>query len=133
MSPLFGKKTTKKEEVKSKKVSTEVIKEEVEKSTPEINLGNLKFDTYLQPYITEKTNDLSSKNKYVFIILKRMNKIMVKQLVERNYKVKVDKVNIIFLIVSPKRMGYKRSIAHKGGYKKAIVTLKEGYKIDLAI
>lgn len=133
MSPLFGKKTTKKQEVK--KSVTENIPTDVseKKSDQDINLSSLNFDTYLQPYITEKTNDLSAKNKYVFIILKRMNKIMVKQLVERNYKVKVDKVNIIFLTVSPKRIGYKKSLTHKGGYKKAIVTLKQGYKIDLAI
>jgi len=133
MSPLFGKKNTKKEEVKSKKVVTENTNDTIKDSNSEINLGNLKFDTYLQPYITEKTNDLAIQNKYVFLILKRMNKVLVKQLVERTYKVKVDKVNIIFLTVSPKRIGYKRSLTRKGGYKKAIITLKEGYKIDLAI
>ena len=133
MSPLFGKKTTKKQETK-KQVTNDVVNDVDKKtSNQDINLSSLNFDTYLQPYITEKTNDLSSKNKYVFIVLKRMNKVMVKQLVERNYKVKVDKVNIIFLTVSPKRIGYKKSLTHKGGYKKAIVTLKEGYKIDLAI
>ncbi|MDD2519149.1 MAG: 50S ribosomal protein L23 [Bacilli bacterium] len=121
MSPLFSKKTTKKENDTPKVIS--------EKTTS----NNLNFDTYLQPYITEKTNDLSAQNKYVFIVLKRTNKVIIKQLVERNYKVKVDKVNVVFLTVSPKRLGFRKQLTRKGGYKKAIVTLKEGYKIDLAI
>lgn len=128
MSPLFGKKTKKEE--KSKKTIVEKTKKV---DVKDVNLSNLKFDTYLQPYITEKTNDLSAQNKYVFLVLKRMNKVMIKHLVERTYKVKVDKVNVIFLTVSPKRLGYIKPKSHKGGYKKAIVTLKPGYKIDLAI
>ncbi len=128
MSPLFGKKTKKEEK------SKETVVENTQKvDVKDVDLSNLKFDTYLQPYITEKTNDLSTQNKYVFLVLKRMNKVMIKHLVENTYKVKVDKVNVIFLTVSPKRLGYIKPKSRKGGYKKAIVTLKPGYKIDLAI
>lgn len=128
MSPLFGKKTTKKEEKITQEKSNDIIEKKSES-----NSSNLNFDTYLQPYITEKSNDLSAQNKYIFIVLKRANKPTIKKLVEKNYKVKVDKVNVIFLTITPKRLGFKRPLARKGGYKKAIITLKEGYKIDLAI
>jgi large subunit ribosomal protein L23 len=129
MSPLFGKKIIKKEEKSNKTV----VESKKNVDIKDVNLTNLKFDTYLQPYITEKTNDLSTQNKYVFLVLKRMNKVMIKHLVEDTYKVKVDKVNVIFLTVTPKRLGHIKPKSRKGGYKKAIVTLKTGYKIDLAI
>ncbi|HRZ29833.1 MAG TPA: 50S ribosomal protein L23 [Candidatus Paceibacterota bacterium] len=130
MSPLFGKKTVKKEKL-SKTPVVDKATDQDEKNN--ISLSNIHFDTYLQPYITEKSNALSADNKYVFIVLKRSNKALIKQLVEKNYKVKVDKINIIFLNVAPTRFGFKKTSTRKGGYKKAIVTLKEGYKIDLAI
>jgi large subunit ribosomal protein L23 len=129
MSPLFGKKTTKKEEKKS--VTTDTV--ETKTSVPNTESQVMHIDTYLQPYITEKSNALAAHNKYVFLVLKRVNKIIVKQLVEKTYKVKVADVNMIFLSVSPKRLGARQALTRKGGYKKAIVTLKEGYKIDLAI
>ncbi len=125
MSPLFGKKTVKKEEKK-------VVSSDVEKPVTE-NIKVSNIDTYIQPYITEKSNALAAQNKYVFLVLKRANKIIVKQLVEKTYKVKVANVNMIFLSVSPKRLGARQALTRKGGYKKAIVTLKQGYKIDLAI
>ena len=130
MSPLFGKKSVKKEKVSKPSTASGSTSQVADAN---INLSNINFDTYLQPYITEKSNALSADNKYVFIVLKRSNKSLIKKLVEKNYKVKVDKVNVIFLNVAPTRLGFKKTLTHKGGYKKAIVTLKEGYKIDLAI
>ncbi len=130
MSPLFGKKNTKKE-VKSKKTETNVSSENI--SNIKTNSNSINFDFYLQPYITEKSNGLAVQNKYIFLVLKRANKNIVKKLVEDTYKVKVDRVNMIFLTVAPTRIGFNKIKTHKGGYKKAIVTLKEGYKIDLAI
>jgi large subunit ribosomal protein L23 len=131
MSPLFGKKTVKKEEKKNPVVANEAVESKSSISDAESKVMNI--DTYLQPYITEKSNSLAADNKYVFLVLKRANKIIVKQLVEKTYKVKVADVNMIFLSVSPKRLGARQALTRKGGYKKAIVTLKPGYKIDLAI
>ncbi len=129
MSPLFGKKTDKKKEP-----TKDVIVEETTASkTIGEDIASFNFDSYLQPYITEKTTLLSQNNQYVFIVRKSLNKYMVKSLVEKNYKVKVDNVNLIRITVQPTRFGFKKQASRKGGYKKAIVTLKEGYKIDLAI
>jgi len=71
-----------------------------------------------KPLISEKATDLGRENKYVFMVDKRANKKQVKELIEEIYEVNVVKTNII-------------RIKKKGdGYKKAIVTLKEGDKID---
>ncbi len=132
MSPLFGKKAIKKEEKEVAKASPKAEKEVSTKTSAE-EIASFNFDSYLQPYVTEKTTLLSQDNQYVFIVRKSLNKYMVKSLVEKNYKVKVKNVNLLSIIVPPTRFGAKKQPSRKGGYKKAIVTLKEGYKIDLAI
>lgn len=72
-----------------------------------------------KPLISEKATDLSQKDQYVFMIAKDANKNEVKRLVGEIYDVTVKKVNII-------------RVKSKGEhYKKAIVTLKEGDKIDI--
>ena len=132
MSPLFGKKTDKKEE-KAKDVAVASEANTTQTQTATEDIASFNFDSYLQPYITEKTTMLSQDNQYVFIVRKSLNKYMVKSLVEKNYKVKIANVNLIRITVQPTRFGFKKQASRKGGYKKAIVTLKEGYKIDLAI
>jgi len=82
------------------------------------------------PIITEKATDLAEKNKYVFCVDKKANKKQIKEAVETVYNVKVEKVNIIN--VPRKRKNYRFRIeGYKSGYKKAIVTLKEGYRIAI--
>jgi len=71
-----------------------------------------------KPLISEKATDLGRENKYVFMVDQRANKKQVKELIEEIYDVTVVKTNMI-------------RIKKKGNdYKKAIVTLKEGNKID---
>jgi len=71
-----------------------------------------------KPLISEKATDLGAENKYVFMVDPRANKKQVKELIENIYDVTVVKTNIIRI----KNQG--------ANYKKAIVTLKEGDKID---
>ena len=87
----------------------------------------------IKPIVTEKMTHLGDKlNRYGFRVQKEANKIEIKQAVEAMYNVTVNEVNT--LIVAPK----KKSRFTKGGvisgssqaYKKAIVTVKEGDKID---
>ncbi len=70
------------------------------------------------PLISEKATDLGADNKYVFMVSPRANKKQVSELVEEIYGVTVVKANVI-------RMKNKSV-----NYKKVIVTLKEGDKID---
>ena len=86
-----------------------------------------------KPIVTEKMTHLGDKlNRYGFRVQKDANKIEIKQAVEAMYGITVNEVNT--LIVAPK----KKSRFTKGGvikgsasaYKKAIVTVKDGEKID---
>ncbi len=82
-----------------------------------------------QAWITEKAGDLSGLGKYVFVVDKKANKPEVKKAIESIYKVKVSDINIVNVKGKTKRLG--RSVGKTSAYKKAIVTLKEGYKIDI--
>ncbi|NOX97855.1 MAG: 50S ribosomal protein L23 [Nitrospirae bacterium] len=83
------------------------------------------------PIITEKSTDLTGKyNKYSFVVDERANKIEVRKAIEDLFKVKVVKVNTVRMRGKQRRVRF-----HQGktpDWKKAIVTLKAGDKIDLA-
>jgi len=82
-----------------------------------------------QSWVTEKATDLSGLRKYVFIVDRKANKSEVKKAIESIYGVKVEGVNIINIKGKAKRLG--RSLGRTSAFKKAIVTLKEGEKIDV--
>ncbi|MFV0470520.1 MAG: 50S ribosomal protein L23 [Paludibacteraceae bacterium] len=87
----------------------------------------------IKPIVTEKMNQLGDKlNRYGFRVQKDANKIEIRKAVEEMYNVTVTDVNT--LIVAPKaKSRYTKTGFVKGAtpaYKKAIVTLKEGDKID---
>jgi len=81
------------------------------------------------PHVTEKAADLVGKNQYVFKIFPDSNKNDVKKSVESIYNVEVLSVRVINIPSKKRRMG--RTIGRKPGYKKAIVKLKEGQKIEI--
>ncbi len=81
------------------------------------------------PLITEKTNNLASQRKYVFRVDSRGNKSEIKKEVERVYNVKVTGVNIVTVKSKKRRVG--KIEGRKAGFKKAIVTLKEGSTIEV--
>ena len=83
----------------------------------------------IKPIITEKATILSEQNKTVFKVHKSANKKNIKKNIEKIFKVKVIKVNIVNLKSKIKLKQGKLST--KSGYKKAIVTLKKGQSIDL--
>ncbi len=86
-------------------------------------------EVIIRPIVTEKSLRLrDEENKYVFEVDKRANKSMVKKAVEEIFGVKVKKVHIINVKPKPKRLG--RFEGRRSGWKKAIVTLKEGEKIE---
>ena len=81
------------------------------------------------PHITEKTTNLAEKNQYVFRVWQKANKNEVKKAIENLYKVKVMDVKIINVPAKRRRLG--RISGWRKGYKKAIVRLKEGQKIEV--
>ena len=87
------------------------------------------YDIIQGPIITEKTMALKEKeNKYTFKCLKSANKVEIKNAVEEIFKVKVLSVNTINVL--PKRARVGQHVGFKPAYKKAIVKLAEGDKID---
>ena len=86
------------------------------------------YEVIRRPLVTEKSTRLSERNKYVFEVDKKASKPQVKQAVEMAFKVGVVSVNVIKVPGETKRMG-KRKVTHFA-WKKAVVTLKEGYKIQ---
>ena len=79
---------------------------------------------------TEKGANLLPLNKYLFWVGKDSNKIEIKSAVEAIYKVKVGGVNTIMMRGKSKRVRY--TVGKTPDWKKAVVTLKEGSKIDIA-
>ncbi len=87
-------------------------------------------DIIKAPVITEKSAIIAGDDrKYVFKVDHRANKIQIKQAIESIFKVKVDTVNTINVKPKAKKVGRYAGLTNK--YKKAIVTLAEGNKIDL--
>jgi large subunit ribosomal protein L23 len=84
----------------------------------------------LSPHVTEKAAILAEDdNKYIFKVYSGTNKIEIKKAVESLYNVKVVGVRIINIPSKQIRVGGK--IGLKKGYKKAIVELMEGQKIEI--
>ncbi len=86
------------------------------------------YEVLRRPLITEKNTIMQQQNKYAFEVAKETNKPQVKQAVEQAFKVKVTTVNMIMVPGKSKRVG-KRVIQTRP-WKKAIVTLKAGNKIE---
>jgi large subunit ribosomal protein L23 len=90
------------------------------------------FSTILRPVVSEKSTILGESGKYVFEVAPSANKIQIARAVEEafaNKKVQVDSVNIVHVSGKVRRRG--RSVGTTRSWKKAIVTLKEGQRLDL--
>ena len=88
-------------------------------------------DIILAPVVTEKTAGITADgNKVVFKVAKDANKVQIKQAVEEAFNVKVSNVNTINVRPKKKRVG--RYTGANKAYKKAIITLAEGSKLDLS-
>ena len=82
-----------------------------------------------RPFITEKAALGGSEGKYVFLVKDEANKSEVKKVIEKEYKVHITKVNIVN--ARPKTRRRRFGLGIKPGFKKAIVTLKKGEKLDI--
>ena len=85
-----------------------------------------------RPLVTEKVSSLNEKGKYGFIVDVQSDKDQIRAAVEKQYKVKVTRVNTISVMGKQKTRYTKAGVlsGRKPNYKKAIVTLKEGDVID---
>lgn len=87
------------------------------------------YDVLRRPVITEKNTLLSTQNKYVFEVYRDANKPQIKEAVEKAFKVKVKSVNVICVSGKMRRAGRRRGMTSP--WKKAVVTLEAGHKIEV--
>ncbi len=78
---------------------------------------------------TEKGTALEAKRQYLFEVDRNANKIEIRKAIEDIYKVKVQAVNTIIVPSKPKQV--RREQGYTSTWKKAVVTLQEGQKIDV--
>ena len=89
-----------------------------------------KYDVLKRPVITERTTQLRERsNKVTFEVDSRATKIDIKKAVEQVLSVKVLSVRTVNVHGKWKRVG--RNLGRRSDWKKAIVTLAEGQRIEL--
>ncbi|EKD35918.1 MAG: hypothetical protein ACD_75C01726G0004 [uncultured bacterium] len=87
------------------------------------------YEVIKKPRLTEKGMTLQEMNNQIVLrVDPRANKIEIKDAVERLFNVKVEKVATLNVLGRKKRLG--RSVGETSDWKKAVVTLKEGHKVD---
>ena len=87
------------------------------------------YDVILSPVITEKATRLSESNQVVFRVADAATKPDIAKAVESLFKVKVKAVNTVRQKGKPK--AFRGRPFERSDSKKAIVTLVEGYQIDI--
>jgi large subunit ribosomal protein L23 len=85
-------------------------------------------DIIFRPVITEKSTGAMQDSKYTFLVDLKSNKVEIRQAIEAIFKVKVTGVNTVRVMGKTKRMG--RNVGKRPDYKKAIVTLAEGQRLE---
>lgn len=93
------------------------------------NVNEQAFSVLLSPCITEKATKLNADRKYVFKVRKTATKKILAGAIEKMFDVKVEKVHVCNVKGKAKKFGSR--IGARKGCKKAYVTLKEGYVINL--
>jgi large subunit ribosomal protein L23 len=94
---------------------------------PEVQTGKIIAGVIQGSHITEKA--ASRQGTYVFKVSTTTNKTEVKRAIESRFEVKVRKVNILNMSGKERRRG--KQIGWRSGFKKAVVTLKEGQTIEV--
>ena len=87
------------------------------------------YEVLRRPLITEKSTILHAQGKYAFEVAREASKPQIKQAVEKAFKVKVTAVNVMVVPGKRRRLG-RRELPPRS-WKKAIVTLKAGDRIEL--
>ena len=125
---LFGKKN------KEEKEETKPVATVPETSARPANLPQGEdaagYAAILRPHQTEKAARLQALNQYTFRVRPSANQLEIKQAIARLYKVKVAGVTVAHLPAKTRRLG--RQTGQRAGFKKAVVRLAPGNKIDLA-
>jgi large subunit ribosomal protein L23 len=89
------------------------------------------YEILRRPVITEKSNFQSDiLGQYTFEVDRRANKQQIKDAVEAVFGVTVERVRVINMPAKRVRRYGRREVVRKSGWKKAIVTLASGDRIE---
>jgi len=133
LSNIFKKKKKRKEEEKEKPKAPEAPKKpQVIETTKkrEVRKKIIASPNVLRSvHVTEKATDFAGKNQYVFKVFPGAGKQKIKKTVEAIYGIDVLRVRTIKVPKKQRRLG--RNVGWRKAYKKAIITLKKGQKIEV--
>ena len=87
-------------------------------------------DVLLRPVISEKSVLETERNNYTFAVARDSNKFQIKAAVEAEFKVNVVSVRVLTVKPKQKRRG-RRQMGIVSGWRKAVVTIEAGQKIEL--
>ncbi len=87
------------------------------------------YDTIVAPVITEKATIASENNQFVFKVRRDATKPQIKAAVEKLFDVKVTAVNTV--LRKCKNKVFRGVRGKQQDVKKAVVTLADGYRIDV--
>ena len=105
------------------------VKPAVQSSVKSKKSLGFSYDAIKQPHISEKATYLSEKDQYIFEVLPNHNKKEVRKSVEGIYGVDVLSVNMIKIPAKKRRLG--KTEGFRKAYKKAVVKIKNGQKIEI--
>lgn len=124
---LFSKKQPVKKDVTKPKKADAVLA--VKPKVKSLKKENVDMSSLASPIISEKAVWLSEINQYVFRVANDANKVQIKNAVEGIYGVNVLRVNVLRLPGKKRRRG--NVVGFKSGFKKALVKIAAGQKIEL--
>lgn len=87
------------------------------------------YKILIEPWITEAATLAAEKNQYIFKVAPRASKPQIKKVIEDIYKVTVLSVRTVNIHAKKRIRG--NVVGKKTGYRKAIITLKEGGSINV--
>ncbi len=121
------KKKVEKKPAPAKAMAGKEVKPEVKKVKRKVS--GIAYRVLSSAHVTEKATGLEGENKYIFKVSAGANKIEVKKAIEDLYGVDVVNVKIINIPKRQRKLG--RQKGWRKGYKKAIVKIKQGQKIEI--
>nr|YP_010903511.1 ribosomal protein L23 [Hypnea cryptica]WCH55964.1 ribosomal protein L23 [Hypnea cryptica] len=93
------------------------------------NAKSINIDIIKCPIITDKSTQLLEENQYSFAVDNHTNKEDIKKTIEYTFNVKIKNINTCNRHPKKKRVG--KFVGYRKRYKKAIITLKDNYSIQL--
>lgn len=88
-------------------------------------------DVIIAPVITEKSIKDANNNYFTFVVASVADKDLIKKSIERKFSVHVEGINTTIMKGRSKRFGARRLEKKLAPWKKAVVKVKHGEKIDL--